>query len=80
MHIKTWRSHPLYTTMVETLERKGPLTDVELFDLIKESYEGIGFGDLNKTLMRMEIEGKIYVSSLTKGKRRVELIERKEEG
>ena len=66
--------------MVETLERKGPLTDVELFDLIKESYEGIGFGDLNKTLMRMEIEGKIYVSALTKGKRRVELIEKKEEG
>jgi len=29
--------------------------------------------------MRMEIEGKIYVSTLTKGKRRVELIERKEE-
>jgi hypothetical protein len=78
MSIKTWKPHPLYTTIVEILERKGPLTDVELYDLVKESYEGIGFGDLNKTLMRMEIEGKIYVSSLTKGKRRVELIERKE--
>jgi hypothetical protein len=78
MSIKTWKSHPLYTTIVEILERKGSLTDVELYDLVKESYEGIGFGNLNKTLMRMEIEGKIYVSSLTKGKRRVELIERKE--
>ena len=78
MSIKTWKPHPLYTTIVEILERKGPLTDVELYDLVKENYEGMGFGDLNKTLMRMEIEGKIYVSTLTKGKRRVELIERKE--
>ena len=79
MSIKTWKPHPLYTTIVEILERKGPLTDVELYDLLKESYEGIGFGDLNKNLMRMEIEGKIHVSTLTKGKRRVELIYRKEE-
>lgn len=78
MSIKTWKPHPLYTTIVEILERKGPLTDVELYDLLKENYEGIGFGNLNKTLMRMEIEGKIYVSALTKGKRRVELVERKE--
>lgn len=65
-------------TIVEILERKGPLTDVELYDLLKDSYEGIGFGNVNKTLMRMEIEGKIYVSALTKGKRRVELTKRKE--
>jgi hypothetical protein len=73
MSIKTWRPHPLYTTIVEILERKGSLTDVELYDLLKEAYGDIGFGNLNKTLMRMEIEGKVYVSSLTKGKRRVEL-------
>jgi Fe2+ or Zn2+ uptake regulation protein len=78
MSIKTWKPHPLYTTIVEILERKGPLTDAELYDLLKESYEGIGFGDLNKNLMRMEIEGKIHVSALTKGKRRIELVERKE--
>jgi hypothetical protein len=63
---------------MEVLERKGPLTDVELYDLLKDNHTGIGFGNLNKTLMRMEIEGKIYVSTLTKGKRRVELIKRKE--
>lgn len=64
--------------IVETLDRKGPLTDVELYDLLKETYENIGFGDLNKTLMRMEVEGKVIVSSHTRGKRRVELVERKE--
>jgi Fe2+ or Zn2+ uptake regulation protein len=78
MSVKTWKPHPLYTTIVETLEKKGPLTDVELYDLLKESYEGIGFGDLNKTLMRLETAGKIYVSTFTKAKRRVELVERKE--
>ena len=78
MSTKTWKSHPLYTTIVEILERKGPLTDVELYELIKETHGEAGFGDLNKTLMRLEIQGKVHVSTLTKGKRRVELIEAKE--
>jgi hypothetical protein len=78
MSIKTWKPHPLSTTIVEILERKGPMTDVELYDLLKETYGDVGFGSLNHTLMRMEIEGRVYVSALTKGKRRVELIEKKE--
>jgi Fe2+ or Zn2+ uptake regulation protein len=78
MSIKTWKPHPLFTAIVEILERKGPLTDVELYDLLKETYGDVGFGNLNKTLMKMEIEGKVYVSAFTKGKRRVELIEKKE--
>jgi hypothetical protein len=64
---------------VEILERKGPMTDVELYDLIKEAHGESGFGDLTKTLMRLEIQGKVYVSTFTKGKRRVELIEAKKE-
>jgi Fe2+ or Zn2+ uptake regulation protein len=51
------------------------MTDVELFDLLKGTHEGVGFSQLNKTLMRLEIEGIIYVSAYTKGKRRVELTE-----
>ena len=78
MSTKTWKSHPLHTTIVEILERKGPLTDVEIFELIKGSHGEAGFGDLNKTLMKLEIRGKVYVSTSTKGKRRVELIETKE--
>jgi len=60
--------------IVETLKKRGPLTDMELFDALKDSYEDIGFGDVNQTLMEMEIKGKIYVSSLARGKRRVELV------
>lgn len=78
MSIKTWKAHPLDLTIVEVLDKKGPMTDAELFDLLKESHEDLGFGTLNKTLMKMEVEGKIHVSALMKGKRRVELVKRKE--
>jgi NOL1/NOP2/fmu family ribosome biogenesis protein len=73
MMMKTWKSRPLYTQIKEFLDRKGPMTDMELFDLLKGTHEGVGFGELNKTLMRMEIEGSIYVAARTKGKRRIEL-------
>jgi len=76
--MKTWKSHPLDLTIIETLERKGPMTDEELLDLLKETNEDLGFGAFNQILMKMEVQGKIYVSSLTKGKRRVELVKRKE--
>jgi hypothetical protein len=75
---KTWKPHLIYTTIEEILEQKGPLTDIELYELIKASHGEAGFGDLNKTLMRLEIRGKVYVSTHTKGKRRVELTETKE--
>jgi hypothetical protein len=77
MMMKTWKSHPLYTQIKELLERKGPMTDVDLYDLLKGTHESVGFSELNKTLMRMEIEGSIYVSARTKGKRRVELTEKR---
>jgi len=78
MAVKTWKPLPLDMTIVEILEKKGPLTDTELYDLVREKHEDVGFGILNRTLMKMEIEGKVYVSTLTKGKRRVQLVERKE--
>jgi hypothetical protein len=64
--------------IVEVLEKKGTMTDTELFDLLRETPEELGFGDFNKTLMKMEVAGLIYVSSLTKGKRRVESVKSKE--
>jgi hypothetical protein len=76
--IKTWRPYPLDLTIVEVLEKKGTMTDTELFNLLRERRGELGFVDFNKTLMKMEVAGLIYVSSLTKGKRRVELVKRKE--
>jgi len=75
---KTWKSRPLDLSIVETLEKKGPMTDTELLDLLKEDYSDLGFGMLNQILLKMEVSGKVYVSSLTKGKRRVELVKRRE--
>jgi Fe2+ or Zn2+ uptake regulation protein len=63
--------------IIELLESKGPMTDMELLNILKESHEDVGFKTLNQTLMKMEIEGKIHVSSLARGKRRVELIKQK---
>jgi hypothetical protein len=77
--IKTWRPRPLDLTIVEVLEKKGAMIDTELFNLLREARGELGFVDFNKTLMKMEVAGLIYVSSLTKGKRRVELVKRKEE-
>lgn len=77
MAVKTWKPRPLHMAIMETLEKKGPLTDMELFDVLKQSYEDIGFKDVNQTLMEMEIKGKVYVSTLTRGKRRVELVKTK---
>jgi len=78
MAVKIWKSRPLDLAIIEVLEKKGPMTDGELLDFLKEMHEDVGFGMLNQTLMRMEVEGKVYVSSLTKGKRRVELLKRRE--
>ena len=75
---KTWKSRPLDLTIVETLEKKGAMTDADLLDLLKETYSDLGFGMLNQTLLKMEVAGKVYVSSLLKGKRRVELVRRRE--
>lgn len=74
--MKTWKVHPLYTTIVEILEKKGSMTDVEILEALKMLYKDIGFSDLNRTLMQMEVAGKINVSMLMKGKRLVELKEK----
>ena len=64
--------------VVELLESKGALTDDELLGLLREVYGDVGFGEMNRVLLRLEIEGRIRVSSLMRGKRRVELRERRE--
>ena len=74
MSTKTWKPHPLYTTIVEILKRKSPLKDLDLYELVKQAHDEAGFADFNKTLMRLEIQGIVYVSTRTKGKRMIELI------
>ncbi|MCW4021043.1 MAG: hypothetical protein NWF14_07455 [Candidatus Bathyarchaeota archaeon] len=68
-----WKVQPVYATVLEILQEKGSLTDEVLFEALKAFYKEIGFDDLNKTLMKMEIIRLISVSSLTKNRRLVQL-------
>jgi hypothetical protein len=79
MAIRTWHPNPLSVIIVELMERKGATTDTDLYDMVKELQDDVAFSELNRELMRLEIGGKIHMSALTKGKRRVELRKPKED-
>jgi Fe2+ or Zn2+ uptake regulation protein len=55
--------------------RKGPLTDDELLREIRNGKEDLSFRELNRILMKLEVNGLVRVSRQMKGKRRVELVE-----
>jgi len=74
--MSTWKVHPVYLTIIEILREKGSMTDTDLLEALRVFYKDIGMDDLNKNLMSMEISGLIHVSSLTRGKRLIELIEK----
>lgn len=61
--------------MLEVIGRKGPLTDDELLRELKNGREDLSFRELNRILMKLEVNGLIRVSRQMKGKRRVELAE-----
>lgn len=74
----TWNSRPMNLAVVETLQKKGPTADVELLSELKDSYGDLSFRELNKVLLKLEITGLVRVTRLMKGKRRIELVERRE--
>jgi len=74
MPIKTWKTRPTYFVLLEILNKKGDMTDDDLFDALKEEFEDLGYVDFNELLMRLEVSGKIRTSSMARGKRRIELI------
>ena len=75
--MNTWKIYPVYLTIIEILQEKGSITDEDLLEMLKAFYKEIGLDDLNKNLMAMEIAGLIYVSSLTRGKRLIQLKEKR---
>jgi Cdc6-like AAA superfamily ATPase len=75
MPIKTWKTRPAYFVLLEILTKKGDMTDDDLFSQLKEECEDLGYQDFNNILMRLEVTGKIRTSSMSRGKRRVELIQ-----
>jgi len=61
-------------SMVEALEKKGSMTDIDLLKDLRSSFGEVSFRELNRELMKLELAGILRVSRLTKGKRQVELI------
>jgi hypothetical protein len=59
--------------IVEIVEKKGPLTDIDLHKELKASFGDVSFRELNRNLMNLEIGGILRVSRLMRGKRQVEL-------
>ena len=73
--VKTWKIRPAFFILLEILEKKGDMVDDDLFNQLKEEFEDLGYKDFNEILMRLEVSGKIRTTSMSRGKRRVELIQ-----
>jgi hypothetical protein len=73
MPIKTWKTRPAYFFLLEILNKKGDMTDDDLFGQLKDEFEDLGYKDFNELLLRLEVSGKIRTTSMSRGKRRVEL-------
>ncbi len=74
MPTKTWKTHPAYFVLLDLLKKKVALPDTELFEALTDEFPDLGFKDFNTLLMRLEIAGKVRVTSMVRNKRRVELI------
>ena len=60
-------------SILEVLEKKGSMSDVDLQKELKSNFGEVNFRDLNRELMKLELAGMLWVSRLAKGKRLVEL-------
>src|SRR6266700_453486 len=68
-----WSPRPMSLAIIEIVEKKGPLTDLDLHKELKASFGEVSFRELNKNLMKLELGGVLRVSRLMKNKRQVEL-------
>ena len=73
--VKTWKTRPPHFVLLEVLGKKGDMVDDDLFNQLKGEFEDLGYKDFNNLLLRLEISGKIRTTSMSRGKRRVELIQ-----
>jgi len=73
--VKTWKTRPAFFVVLEILNKKGDMTDDDLFSQLREEFDDLGYKDFNDILMRLEVSGKIRTTSMSRGKRRVELVQ-----
>ena len=72
--MKVWSPIPPHITLIETLQKKGALSDDDLLKVMKKKFEDYSYRELNNLLIKLEVMGIIQVSRLMKGKKSVELI------
>lgn len=73
--VKTWKIRPAFVLLLEILNKKGDMIDDDLYSHLKEEFDDLGYKDFNDILMRLEVSGKIRTTSMSRGKRRVELVQ-----
>ena len=70
-----WKAIPLRNIILSSVHRRqGVILDTDLYTLVQREDKNASLDRINKELMRLEIEGLIHVSQITKTKRRVEII------
>jgi hypothetical protein len=72
--LKTWKTHPAQFFLIELLNKKGDMAENDLFNGLQSEYEDLGYKDFVDLLLRLEVAGKIRTTSLSRGKKRVELV------
>ena len=71
---KTWKTRPAYYVLLEILNKKGDMPETDLFNALQGEFEDLGYKDFVYLLLRLEVAGKIRTTSLSRGKKRVELV------
>jgi hypothetical protein len=72
--MKIWKTRPAHFVLIEILTKKGDMQENDLFNALQDEYEDLGYKDFNDLLLRMEVAGKIRTTSMSRGKKRVELV------
>ena len=72
--------YPLRYAAYEWLKEKKSATDADLLEAMNKNGGKCSPGEVNKVLMQLEILGLINIRWLAKDKRRIEVIEKQEEG
>ena len=60
--------------LLEILTKKGDMPETDLFGALQSEFEDLGYKDFVDLLLKLEVAGKIRTTSLSRGKKRVELV------
>jgi len=74
-----WRPYPLTFSIMNIVERReGMLLEDDLVRLLENDVGEVSKRELNQALMKLEIEGLIYVQTIKKNQRMIKRIDRRQ--